>query len=329
MNEVVKYEDVLRSAVHLAGITLSQLDSDDSVRWREWIEEELEEQWMMEKWPEFSVIEKRYFRDIYDNTKAYSAGDEVYYPKEEKYYQALRASTGNLPTDEAYWAVSQETYDAAEYDNTKAYAVGDQAWYPDTDKFYGCHTASTGNVPTDTNFWGELTVFLRQVIWEQTGKTAISQVLGAWKSDPRVTTSAEAVAFDEISTGVVILKNVTKVWLEIQTLPPSLFGDNYDATVAYSAGDQVYHAGDFWDASASTTAGENPTNTPSKWTKVKIPKVLRQPVAHAAYMRFLEMDGQHEKAAAHSRVVDRKLGQVLNRMFRTRGQVRRLAVLTR
>lgn len=59
--------------------------------------------WEKVDFPEFMIVEERAYRDEYDNAKAYSIDDEIYYATEDKYYIAIQAGTGHLPTDIAYW----------------------------------------------------------------------------------------------------------------------------------------------------------------------------------------------------------------------------------
>lgn len=60
--------------------------------------------WDFTDWPELRVCEERHFRDAWQAAVAYTAGDEVWYGTDEKYYLALDASTNVTPgTNPAVW----------------------------------------------------------------------------------------------------------------------------------------------------------------------------------------------------------------------------------
>lgn len=54
----------------------------------------------LSRWAEASTS---YAGEDYDATAAYVAGDIIYYPTDDTFYQCHTASTGNAPTDTSYW----------------------------------------------------------------------------------------------------------------------------------------------------------------------------------------------------------------------------------
>jgi hypothetical protein len=62
--------------------------------------------WERYAFPQWTVIEERWFRPAYAGGTAYVAGDEVFYV--DAYYRALGATTGNLPTDGTYWEAATD-----------------------------------------------------------------------------------------------------------------------------------------------------------------------------------------------------------------------------
>lgn len=325
----VDYKDILDAAADMCGLVATEIDTQDSAILRRAISRSLEVAWKMEKWPDLLRCEERYLRDLYAAATAYAAKAEVYYPAEEKHYHALRASTGNLPTNKAYWAESGTSYSADDYSATKAYVAGDKVYYPDADKFYQCHTASTNNLPTNTSFWGELVPFVPYVAFEQTGKTKIGTVFGVWDRNPRVFTNADDVPFELSDVGVQMLEAVNKVWIEFRSRPPVLKGDVWSSTATYTVGQQVYFGSNFYDCATNTSAGESPTTAAAKWTLVEIPHVFKQFLAQAGFAGWLLSDGQNDKVRAELKTAESLLAMAADELFRQSGQVRRMTVLTR
>ena len=76
-------------------------------------------------WPETMKVEERQYRPDYASGTTYSnaASDvdssQVYWPQEDKYYQALKSTAGNDPTDSsgdvnAQWAEQGAPYAASD-----------------------------------------------------------------------------------------------------------------------------------------------------------------------------------------------------------------------
>jgi hypothetical protein len=207
----------------------------------------------------FQRCEERWFRDHYASGTAYTAGDEVFYPPTQLYYQALKSTTGNAPATEsngvwtengAYWAECAKAYSASDYSATTAYVAGDLAYYPESGRFYQCHTASTGNLPTDTSYWGILTAFDPYVPPIQTGYTTIGRVVGVFAENPLAFAGAAHVPWRRSEEGVQVYTELASVWIEFQTRPHRLTGTAFDATAAYTAVDD--------EAASSSTASSGP-----------------------------------------------------------------------
>lgn len=327
----VDFKDILYHVADNVGLDQVNIQTEEYRIIRDGVSDGLQRAWEVEKWPDLLRVEKRYFRDIYDNTVAYAIGKEVYYPKKKLYYHTIKASTGNVPTTLGSWAESLTQYSADDYDNAKAYAVGDHVYYPDDDKYYHCHTASTGNLPTATGFWGPLIAFDRYVAFEQTSKTKLGEVFWSGNKNRRVFTNFETYFFQLSDLGVQILDAMTEVWLEFRIRVPRLFGESYDSAKTYAIGDQIYFASknNFYDNAVATVAGESPTSAPTKWTIVDIPYLFKQALISFGTARFLESDGQHEKAALEYATADNDLGLAADKLFRQQQQTRRLTVITR
>lgn len=322
---------MLDTAADLCGADATTLPSDQALQLQRALSSGLDDAWQRELWPFLIRREPRYLRDLYSSATTYAAGAEVYSPALKKHYLALRATTGDALTSLAYWAEAKTSYSADDYAAATAYVAGDQVYYAATDTCYQAHTAGTGNLPTDTAYWGELVPFVPYVAFEQTGETAIGDVIGITDKDPGVYTATDKIPYVITHLGVQLLETWGKVWIEFRLRPPQLTGAAYSSTTAYAVGDQVYFTttGHLYTCLAITTAGESPASAAAKWSVVEIPLELKEYVSHWAYCRWLTIDGQGDKAAAAERHKTTILARLADRWFRQQGQVRRTQVLTR
>lgn len=63
-----------------------------------------------------------YSGDPYNNLTAYTDGQQAYYPQTGRFYKAITGTTGNPPTDEAYWEEIPVPYALFEYVVRAAFA---------------------------------------------------------------------------------------------------------------------------------------------------------------------------------------------------------------
>jgi hypothetical protein len=263
---------------------------------RDAVHRNLYEGWRHARWPQLALYERRYFRDVWASGTAYSALDQVYYPAARKYYQALQSSTGEAPADASevenseYWAELKTGYTGNNYAVATTYAAGTIVYYATTNEYYQCHSATTGNDPTNTSYWGLLVDFIRSISFSQTGQTVIGDVHDITDCDPRVHTDVKRLAKRMVPDAVVVLDEVVQCWVKFQAAAPELFGDVYDATVAYAVGDQIYfksgtgdRIGNFYNCIVATSAGESPSTTAASWSIVEMPLFLEVFLQHAAY----------------------------------------------
>ena len=166
--QLVPYIDLQRQVAENLGRRDEDLLPQDQIAIQRNLSRGLERIWRFWWWHELMRTERRAFRDAYVAATAYSAAAEVFYRATQKYYVALRATTGNAPANAAgvtnlsYWAESAVTYSAANFDAALAYAQGSQVYYPETDASYQAHTATVaGELPRDTAKWGVLVLFVR------------------------------------------------------------------------------------------------------------------------------------------------------------------------
>lgn len=280
----VTYKSVLDQAAQMLGIIPADLSTEDAAELNGYINRRVRFAWETFFWPDLMRVEQRAFAPLYENATAYTAGDQVWYPAEDKYYQAITSTTGNLPTDTAFWAEAQSEYSADDWSATKTYSAGDQVWHAGSQAFYQAHTGHTNQEPPNASFWGKLIPFERVIPDEQTGETPFGEVKAVWNKNPRTKSKAIEVTFWIQNNGLRVTDwvNVTRPWVEFRIRKPSFTGETFDGTATYSAGDQVYFSGDYYKALSATSAGESPSTDPAKWEKIEFPYIFSEYVAEAA-----------------------------------------------
>lgn len=310
----------------------------------------LKEGWEQEWWPDLMRREERYFRANWLAASTYNKGDEVYDTATQDYFQCLRdgvTGAGQSPTDSAgdersaYWARSETSYSGAEWSaDSVSYAVGDIKYYPVTNRYYQCHTAHTSSgvlVPDATggsDRWGLLTPFERRIDFDATGQTAIGDVLDVKDKDVRLTKLWKGLEWTPAESQVWVVDDVVRCWVEFRILCPRIFGDTFDDEETYAAGDQVYWdndgaiVGNFYNCLASTTAGEDPTDTPAKWELVELPKFLEGFAIYASYGKCLTGDDREDKQAAALTQAAGYLELEADKVYRQQGQSPLISVRT-
>lgn len=300
-----------------------------------WIFESWDERW----WPFLMRTERRYFRANWLAGSTYNKTDEVFDAATQTYFQCLRDSvtgSGNSPTDSngdersAYWAECRTVYSGDNWASGTAYAVGDIVYYTVDNNYYQCHTAHTSSgtlIPTATSTnerWGVLTPFERYVDKVTTGQTEIGDTYDVTNVDPRVDQRFTSLTWQELQDRVYVADDVAFCWITFRTARPRLSGAVFDETATYASGDQVYFSstatdGNFYTATAATSAGEDPDDTPAKWTVVEIPEAFEQFLIWGALASVKEADDEKGAAQSARMHADGYLIQQANRFFPFRG----------
>jgi hypothetical protein len=207
------------------------------------------------------------------------------------------------------------------------------------------------------NDWPDL-IRISDPISVSTGGTGIltatlpadcGEVLSVYNQDPRLTTRARLLKYFIYENGTTqainMIDNVTPVYVEYRVRAPAMFGDPYSATVAYSAGAQMYFdtssisgsftptagkvpAGNLYECIVATTVGQSPATTPSAWSLIEIPYIFSDYLIRACNSDFLRSEGQFEQAMVAEREAEAALEREVDRILRSEGQVRRPSVFT-
>ena len=191
-------------------------------------------------WPEQTVYQQEFFAPTYSYQNTYNAGDVVYFPVEEKYYQWVNITpgAGQSPTtsgpngtlNSIYWGEAQPSYgnNDGDWDSTTSYTIGQIVLYPVTQEHYQLYAiAPSGTVPTNTAYWGILNKFLRNISQTNnpdgtTRAVPIGETFSVWPADPRVTWRQQEVTYTFTDDGVLVGNDLPYVWLEFRKTPPLL-----------------------------------------------------------------------------------------------------------
>ena len=99
---------------------------------------------------------------------------------------------------------------------------------------------------------------------------------------------------------------------------PDYAASDYSASATYVIDDQIYFTAadgtsDYWKCLATTSAGESPTTTPSKWEKLEVPYMFLDYAVYSSYADWLTIEGQAGKALAMKGVAEELLTKELER----------------
>ena len=337
--EVIKYSDVLRRVVSYAQRVYSELNTDDAEAISVYLDSRLKKVWETYPWPDLVRVEKRTFRALYNAATTYAAGAEVYYPSAEKYYQALRSTTGNLPTALPYWAEAKQTYSPATWATGTSYSVGDTVEYDPDGLYYACHTAHTAGATLGGN-WGQLVEFDKYVAWAQSAENEISDVMDVWNTNPRTDKKADQQNFFQSENGVQVINGPNIVHVEYRQQVPSLLHSTWVVGGVYKTADVVRYPAtgadfDLYKASADSTGNatvdtENfPTFAAAPWTLIQVPRDFRSSLAHGAAADLLLADEREQLGGVQNSLAERALSELLDKLERQEKQTRQMNVVNR
>ncbi len=312
----VTFLSVYAGAADVAGLDLADLSADQLASIVRKINRRTLKGWKYDKFPELCPIERRLYRAEYNNATAYvaptaTAPVEVFFTASGKYYQALKATTGNPPAtltsgayvlDKAHWAECAANYSGSDWAASTAYVLGTVVRNPDDGRYYACHTAHTSGGTFDATKFGILTPFAAYISLDQTGQTPIGEVIRLTQNDPRVTPTTPGVILHSVrAEGIVpiVANPPVSVWLEFRRRVPVFTSAVWSNVTAYVTDDLVYlpATGECYQALQSGT-GQNPATATTYWRKIDFPQVLANFVTRAAGSDILRSDGQTQKADA-------------------------------
>lgn len=313
----VTFLSIYAGAADVGGLDLADMSVEQLASLVRKINRRVLKGWKYDRFPELCPIERRLYRDEYNNATAYvaptvAAPVEVFFTAAGKYYQALKATTGNPPAiltagvyvvDSANWAESASSYSGDDWASGVAYVVKVVVRNPADGRYYACHTAHTSGGSFDDAKFGILTPFAAYISLDQTAQTPIGEVIRLTRNDPRVTPQTPGVVPHTVRVQGIIpisFNPPVAVWLEFRRRVPVFTNVLWDSGTAYVKDDRVYLAstGECYEAlQAGTNQSPSAANS-TYWRKIEFPQVLANFVTRAAGSDVLRSDGQTQKADA-------------------------------
>tara|TARA_B100000902_G_scaffold30724_1_gene36784 strand:+ start:2893 stop:5121 length:2229 start_codon:yes stop_codon:yes gene_type:complete len=260
------YSAIERGVASIAGIDPDNVLAHEKSILAEYINDAVNYCWDYYPWGEFTITEKRYFRDVWSSSTPYQLGSEVYHAG--KFYRMHGDGNSNTEPSELldWYEIGDRTEDSP-WSEDGLYGIGARVSH--NDKSYVCIALSPlgktnfltdGIEVTNTTYFQEVdTFFERYIPYEQYGYNTIGNCLGCYTNDPRYS-NTKHLNFREGREGVyleAIDSVVNEIWM-------------------------VYKI-------------EAPTFTPTS-TDSSIPRFLAQAIKAHAYQSWLVGEGQHEKA---------------------------------
>jgi hypothetical protein len=189
------------------------------------------------------------------------------------------------------------------WSSSTTYALGAQVVDPSTGIYYqSVQSANTNRALTLTAWWTPIALSEFSIPFEQTGKTAIGEVLAIYASANFLSGEGHAIPFyitaDEVAVFPAQLGFVPRsFFVRFRARPSEMSATMHSPLTTYAAGDRVYLAatGQTYRALATNT-NQVPNVAPTFWAVEPFPYVLAPYVTHAAYADALREDGQHDKA---------------------------------
>ena len=213
----------------------------------------------------------------------------------------------------------------------------------------GSTISYAGDITKGLYLWGNLIVQQNNVSpqqftipWDQTGEAEIDVMFQAWVNSPAMITYPRQQGFVVTKDGFQMISSAggfmgTNGYVSYNTNPANpvyiyyrrvsynYSGDEFSATATYVAGQYIYYTrttgaltgtSDYYKCLATTTAGQDPEDTPSKWDIQLVPEMISQPLIWQTYGDWLIQDGQADKALQAYGIVEVKKNEEWDRIQR-------------
>lgn len=285
----VSFLSLLRGTAHRCGLDPDNLATTEAAAFAEHLSVAAKKAWQHYDWPDCVRIEERSLKPEYDEAETYAAGDIVYGGE----------TTGGY-------------YTSAQADNT-------------------------GQALTDTDWWTPTDPFALAFDLLAEGETPIGEVLNIYDADPDLDgTSATGekalpIGFRLSQTQVIMEPGAPNtVWLRFRLPAPRFTTTVWSSGATYAAGDLIYYTdGHCYLVLATTSAGEDPADTPEKFRAQTLPLLFENAVKRLAKAEWLGSEEQEEKSIALQKLAEGDLDDATKTLSDDQGQTRRYAVATR
>jgi len=271
-------------------------------------------------------------------------------------WQQNKIGESNVNIINPFWILKEDgtlaSAAASQYNFT--YTVGD----PTTDPYItGITIQMPWGTPQWTNISGSTIEFVNN---PQPIALVAGQAIGCWTGDPRKTSRVRdesyivenmpnldtntTVSTQIFSQDLFVLRfeNFNPKFVLLRAVAPFLFGTRYDATLAYTAGSQVYYdpsqassaynppsknlpvAGNFWNAYSNAAIGVLPANPSFSWRLAEIPFRFKSYLVNSVSADFLRSEGRATEADSLEGMAEFAVQQQIDVLLRQQGQVRKM-----
>lgn len=156
-------------------------------------------------------------------------------------------------------------------------------------------------------------------------------IMNVYSDDPRTSTTIKTYGFrlaetDAGAREVIVPDADTSVTVEYKKKAPTFTGDTHLASgKTYSANEQAYHQGDFYEANSGSTSG---AFSAGAWTIVKLPKIFQGYMVKGCYADYLRANGQTQEAQVEDQNAEAILFREIEKVLRVEGQNRLIQMNT-
>jgi hypothetical protein len=274
----------------------------------------------------------------------------------EQAWQQGTIGNSNVNIINPFWILKEDgtLVSSAATQYTFEYTVGDATTNPYI-------TSVTVQMPWGTPQWTNISgSTLEFVNNRQPIAVVAGQAIGCWTGDPRKTTRGRDDSFTVenmpnldlnttsatqiLSQDLFVLRfaNFNTRFVLLRSVAPFLFGTRYDASLAYTAGAQVYYdpsqgssaynppsknlpvAGNFWNAYATAGVGVAPANPSTSWRMSEIPFRFKSYLVNAVSADFMRSEGRGQEADSLESMAEFALQQQIDVLIRQQGQIQRM-----
>jgi hypothetical protein len=192
-----------------------------------------------------------HFAGEWGSTTQYEANDIVKYGGNVYVYTYGLKTSGNLPTDNAYWALMVEGFKfSGVFDSTVEYQVGDGVTHGG--KVYVAVIDTLGNTPPNATYWSQ---FVDGIQWEGTYDNT-----AAYQKNDLVSYGGGSLYVAKVDTTGNLPSDIT-YWQKF--LEGVSVQSIYNASTVYTENDLVAYGGNVYRAKGDTTG--NAPSSPTHW----------------------------------------------------------------
>jgi hypothetical protein len=295
----------------------ANLDANVAQAICEQINNELQEAWEHQPWPEWTIIERRYFRQWWDEGTQYEPCDERYDWTDGNYYRCVVASNGVAPSESNSWERIGPW--------AGSWRGGRQNCEPPAD----CEYEDCGGEHEKRR---QMDPYVSLDQLDQLGRplTPIGTVLKVTAEDPRKHPKTRQYDVWFGPNGIQIPPDTGRtVWIQFRLRPPVFTSCQWSGSTAYVANDLVYDpvSGNCYIALLAST--NQAVSNSTYWQAIPFPYVLAKVVKEKVWATMAADDGNVASAARSAAIGEQKLSDEWDKVEGQQGQERFFTVHVR